>query len=72
MAFFGTLFAARADVYAVRFDNRRTGKAGWVPAVRGGWRKGIRHADRDLPLTAQVLAAHLKRRGAHRAVPAAR
>ena len=60
MAFFGTLFAARADVYAVRFDNRRTGKAGWVPAVRGRWRKGIRHADRDLPLTAQVLAAHLK------------
>ena len=60
MAIFGTLFAARADVYAVRFDNRRTGKAGWVPAVRGRWRKGIRHADRDLPLTAQVLAAHLK------------
>ena len=61
VAFFGALFAARTDVYAVRFDNRRTGKAGWVPAVRGGWRKGIQHAERDyLPLTAQVLAAHLK------------
>src|SRR5437588_4243088 len=44
VAFFGALFAARTDVYAVRFDNRRTGKAGWLPAVRGGWRKGIRHA----------------------------
>jgi hypothetical protein len=34
------------------------GKQGWVPAVRGGWRKGMRHADRDyLPLTADVLAA---------------
>lgn len=61
MAFFGALFAARTDVYAIRFDNRRTGKAGCAPAVRGGWRKGIRHADRDyLPLTADVLAAHLK------------
>jgi hypothetical protein len=46
VAFFGALFAARTDVYAVRYDNRRTGKAGWVPAVRGGWRKGVRHADR--------------------------
>ncbi|HUZ25001.1 MAG TPA: hypothetical protein VMV07_14695 [Streptosporangiaceae bacterium] len=61
VAFFGALFAARTDVYAVRFDNRRTGKQGWVPAVRGGWRKGVRHEDRDyLPLTAVVLAAHLK------------
>jgi superfamily II DNA or RNA helicase len=61
VAFYGALFAARTDVYATRFDNPRTGKAGWVPAVRGGWRKGIRHEDRDyLPLTSAVLAAHLK------------
>ena len=61
VAFFGALFAARADVYATRFDNHRTGKSGWVPAVRGGWRKGVRHEDRDyLPLTPAVLAAHLK------------
>ena len=40
VAFFGALFAARADVYAVRYDNPHTGKGGWVPAVRGGWRKG--------------------------------
>ena len=39
MAFFGALFAARTDVYAIRFDNRRTGKSGWVPAVRGGWQR---------------------------------
>ena len=31
VAFFGSLFAARVDVYAVRFDNPRTGKGGWVP-----------------------------------------
>ena len=36
------------------------GEAGWLPAVRGGWRKGVPHADRDyLPLTAAVLASHL-------------
>ena len=61
VAFFGALFAARTDVYAVRYDNARTGKGGWIPAVRGGWRKGVRHEDRNyLPLTAAVLAAHLK------------
>ena len=61
MAFFGALFAARTDVYAIRFDNQRTGKSGWVPAVRGGWQKGVRREDRSyLPLTPGVLAAHLK------------
>ena len=60
VAFFGALFAARADVYAVRYDNRRTGKTGWVPAMRGGFRKGVPRSERDyLPLTAEVLAAHL-------------
>jgi hypothetical protein len=60
VALFGTLFAARTDIYAVRWENPRTGQKGWLPAVRGGWRKGIRHADRDyLPLTPKVLAAHL-------------
>jgi hypothetical protein len=39
VALFGALFAARTDVYAVRWENARTGKAGWLPAVRGGWRK---------------------------------
>ena len=61
VAFYAALFAARTDLYATRFDNPRTGKGGWVPAVRGGWRKGTRHQDRDyLPLTPAVLAAHLK------------
>jgi len=59
VAFFGALFAARTDIYAVRYENRRAGRAGWVPAVRGGWRKGVPHAERDyLPLTAEVLAKH--------------
>ena len=60
MALFGAMFAARTDVYAVRWENARTGKAGWLPAVRGGWRKGVPHAEREyLPLTAELLASHL-------------
>ena len=36
VAFFATLFAARPDVYAVRWENARSGRSGWMPAVRGG------------------------------------
>ncbi len=40
--------------------NSRTGEKGWLPAVRGGWQRGGAHEKRDyLPLTADVLAAHL-------------
>ena len=60
VALFGALFAARTDIYALRWENARSGKAGWLPAVRGGWRKGVPHAEREyLPLTPQVLTAHL-------------
>ena len=60
VAFFSALFAARTDVYAVRYENSRTGRRGWVPAMCGGFRKGVPRAERDyLPLTAEVLAAHL-------------
>jgi hypothetical protein len=47
VALLGALFAARTDVRAVLWENARTGKAGWLPAVRGGWRKGIPHAERE-------------------------
>jgi superfamily II DNA or RNA helicase len=58
--FFAALFAARTDIYATRWENTRAGKAGWLPATRGRWRKGARHEDRDyLPLTREVLRAHL-------------
>jgi superfamily II DNA or RNA helicase len=61
MAFFRALFAARTDIYATRIENSRTGWKGWLPAVRGGWQRGIPHERRDyLPLTVDVLAAHLK------------
>ena len=45
VAFYAALFAARADWYAVRWENARSGRSGWMPAVRGRWRKGL-----DCPL----------------------
>ena len=60
VVFFGALFGSGTDVYAVRWENSRTGKAGWLPAVRGGWRRGARHEEREyLPLTEEVITAHL-------------
>ena len=41
LALFTDRFRARADVYAVRWENTRTGRSGWMPAVAGGWRKGM-------------------------------
>ncbi len=60
VAFFRALFAARSDVYAVRWDNARTGKSGWMPAIRGHWRRGQPLERRQyLPLTDEVITAHL-------------
>src|SRR6266542_297535 len=52
------LFRARDDVYAVRWASARTGKAGYSPAVAGGWAR--RATSRDyLPLTEGVIEDHL-------------
>jgi len=60
VAFYANLFRARGDVYAVRWDSDRTGRGGWMPAVQGGFRKGVRPADRHyLPLTEEVVTRHL-------------
>jgi superfamily II DNA or RNA helicase len=59
VALFRSLFAGRDDVYALRWDNERTGKGGWGPAVRGGW-SNARRPDRELlPYTDEVIARHL-------------
>jgi hypothetical protein len=58
VALLRSLFGARADVYAVRWQSASSGKSGWQPATKGGWSK--RRSTRDLsPLTDAVLAAHL-------------
>jgi len=60
LALYVDRFRARTDVHAVRWENRRTRQTGWMPAVAGGWRKGLdRRSANHLPLTAQVVGAHL-------------
>jgi Uncharacterized protein conserved in bacteria len=59
VAVFRSLFAGRDDVYALRWENQRTGKGGWGPAVRGGW-ANARRPDREyLPFTDEVTEGHL-------------
>jgi superfamily II DNA or RNA helicase len=41
IALFRRLFAGRADVFPVRWENRKTAKAGYAPACANEWVKGI-------------------------------
>lgn len=41
MALFRSLFRGRDDVYARRFESRRTGKSGYAPACANEWVRGV-------------------------------
>jgi hypothetical protein len=66
---FRSLFRGREDVYARRFESRRTGKHGYAPACANEWVRGVcekprvKCADcthrRFLPLTDDVIRWHL-------------
>jgi hypothetical protein len=56
---FRALFRGRDDVYALRWDNSRTGKSGWGPAVKGGWANSRRPDREYLSLTDDVAVDHL-------------
>ncbi|WP_245720504.1 DEAD/DEAH box helicase [Nocardia uniformis] len=58
--FYLDLFRCRDDIYAVRWENRRDGRSGWMPAIRGRWSKGMSRSEAQyLPLTDDVIAGHL-------------
>lgn len=59
IALFRTLFAGRDDVFALRWQNDRTGKSGWSPAVVGGWANSKRPDRSYEPLTDAVVERHL-------------
>jgi superfamily II DNA or RNA helicase len=59
LALFRSLFGARCDVFALRWENSSTEKSGWSPAVRGGW-ANKRSKKEYLTLTDDVLARHLR------------
>ena len=69
ISLFRMLFKGREDVYPRRFESRRTGKAGYQPACRNEWLRGIckkpkvkciECENREfLPLTDEVIRNHL-------------
>ena len=66
---FRSLFRGREDVYPLRFESRKTGRAGYSPACGNEWVRGvcekprIKCSDcanrRFLPVTDEVVAWHL-------------
>jgi len=60
LALYARLFAARRDVYARYWVNPRKGTKGWSPVVRDSFGKGSLWDRRPLPLTTDVLDAHLR------------
>lgn len=72
IALFRSLFRARDDVYARRFENRKTGKSGYAPACANEWVRGICEKPRIkcavcphrrfLPMNDEVIRWHLRGR----------
>ncbi len=72
IALFRSLFAGREDVFPRRWENARTGKAGYAPACANEWKPGLCGKPRVrcgacpdqafLPLTDGEFAAHLRGR----------
>lgn len=53
-------FAARTDVYAYYWENPRKKTKGWSPKVRDPFGRGTMWDRRPLPLTRDVIEAHLR------------
>ncbi len=66
---FRSLFRGREDVYARRFESRKSGKAGYAPACANEWVRGVCEKPRIacaecphrrfLPVTDEVIRRHL-------------
>ncbi len=56
------LFRGREDVYATYWENARSGKSGYAPAVAGGWGGARDAAKRYLPVTDEAIEDHLRGR----------
>ncbi len=60
VALIRSLFRGRDNVYALRWENARTGKSGYAPATAGGWTKS--GPKTYLPLTDDAVVRHLRGR----------
>ena len=59
MALFANRFAARQDVYAYYWENKRKGTDGWSPAAQDQYSKRPLWERKSKPLTMQVIYDHL-------------
>lgn len=59
IALFRSLFRGREDVYAVRWENERSGKKGYKPASDDPWSPRKDQPRTYLPLTDEVVRDHL-------------
>ena len=69
VALFRSLFKGREDIYAKRFESRKTGKSGYQPSCRNEWVRGICEKPRTScgscskrsfePVTDDVIKNHL-------------
>jgi len=53
-------FAGRSDTYATRWVSKKTNKAGWSPAVKGGFYTDKKPDTDLLPINPYVLEQHLR------------
>ena len=70
VALFRRLFAGRSDVFPVRWENAKTGKAGYAPACANEWIRGICGKPRIkcgecphqafTPVTDEIIDKHLR------------
>src|SRR5690242_7150989 len=77
IALFRSLFAGRADVFPLRWENTRTGKSGYAPACANEWKPGVCEKPRIkcgecpnqafVPVSDGVIASHLRGRARGRA-----
>ncbi len=73
---FRSLFRGREDVYPRRFENQRTGRAGYAPVCGNEWVRGVCEKPRvkcaDCPhraflaVTDEVIRWHLSGKDSHR------
>jgi len=81
IALFRSLFRGRTDVFPRRWENRKTGKNGYAPACANEWKPGVCGKPQIkcsacsnqafMPLADEMIACHLRGRGADGAMFAA-
>ena len=62
VALIRTLLRGRDDVYALHWENARTGRSGYTPGVAGGWTGANNGSKTYLPLNEAIIERHLRGR----------